>query len=769
MLEKFPKFRPDLILTAQKFEGETFYVLKDPKSQKFFRIKEWEYFITQNLDGKTPPDEIIDRFKAEFDLTLSPATLNQFLEKIDLLDFLEKEEKEREPERGFQRVQKEKNTFKKILFLKLKAFDPDPLITRLYAKTRFLFTKPALIFMSAVILLASLISIASWGDINWSFGSLATVTNLLGVWLTIFWVVSLHEFAHALTCKSYGGEVREMGFLLLYFQPCFYSNLSEAWLFSKKAKLIVSFAGAFFQIFIWGLATLLWRITDTETGLNNFFFVTMITSGVIVLFNFNPLIKLDGYYLLSDYLEIPNLRAKAFSYLGAWFKTKIWGLPLQLPAVTAKEKKVYPIYGILSLIYSGFLIGFFFFQLAKFLFNKFQLLGLGLFLVLTFFIFKYPIKLTWANLREVFAFKKNSLMQPKKLTVRLTLLVIIILALFLFKWELKVSKECEIQALAYYNISNLPQSFIEEQLFIEDQEEKRQTNVLKLISAEYGVVNLEPLVKEGQKVQKGDKIAQLTSNQYKNELDKTLAQIQKAKADYMILKKGARPEELQQASDNIRRIEALLKAKQKEKERYDQLWEKKLVSQEEYDKIFAEYQALESDLAIAKNTLRLLQLGAKPEELSKAQAEIQQLEARSNQLKQQIQAQEIKSPISGIVTNVRPKGDLLTIARTDTVRVLIFASEKDMDVLKVGQKVKAKVRSYPGKAFYGVVTKVAQQAEKFGNKNVFVITSKVSNNDSHLKPGMTGQAKIYCGKRSLINLMTRKIIRWFRVEVWSWF
>jgi multidrug efflux pump subunit AcrA (membrane-fusion protein) len=360
-------------------------------------------------------------------------------------------------------------------------------------------------------------------------------------------------------------------------------------------------------------------------------------------------------------------------------------------------------------------------------------------------------------------------MQPKKLLVKLGVLAVIILALIFVKWELKVSQDCEIAALEYYTISNQADAFMEEQLFSEGEEEKRQTNVLKLISAEYGVVNLEPLVKEGQKVHKGDLIAQVSSNQYKNEMATTMAMIDKAKADYAILKKGARPEELQQANDNIRRIEALLKAKQKEKERFDQLWEKKLVSQEEYDKVLSEYQALESDLAIAKNTLRLLQLGAKPEELAEAKAEIQQLQATANFLKQQIQAQEIKSPISGTVTNVRPKGDLISIARMDTVRVLIWASEKDMDVVKAGQKVKAKVRSYPGKSFYGVVTKVAQQAEKLGNKNVFIISSKVSNNDSHLKPGMTGQAKIYCGKRSLINLLTRKIIRWFRVEVWSWF
>ncbi len=769
MPEKFLKFRTDLIITSQKFEGETFYVLKDPLSHKFFRIKEWEYFITQNLDGKTSPDEVSNRFQERFNLGLSLESLNQFIGRIDQLGFLEKEGTEREEERVSLRAKKEKNTFRRILFLKLKAFDPDAFITKLFNKTKFVFTKPFLIFMGLIILLASLIAISSWGDINWSIGGLVSVTNLVGIWLTIFWVISLHEFAHALTCKYYGGEVREMGFLLLYFQPCFYSNLSDAWFFSKKAKIIVSFAGAFFQIFIWAAATILWRITDTESGLNQFFFVTMITSGVIVLFNFMPLIKLDGYYLLSDYLEIPNLRAKAFGYLGTWFKKKVMGLPLEIPQVSAKEKKVYPIYGILSLIYSFFLIGFFFFNLAKFLIDKLQFLGLSLFLVLAFFIFRYPLSLGLASLREIFALRRKSLMQPKSLLIKLGVLVLIILVLVLVKWELKVSQNCEIAALEYYTISNQAASFMEEQLFIEGEDERRQTNVLKLISAEYGVVNLEPLVKEGQKVHKGDLIAQVSSNQYKNELATTTAMIDKAKADYAILKKGARPEELQQANDNVRKIEALLTNKQKEKERNDELRQKKLISQEEYDKKFSEFQALESDLAIAKNTLRLLQLGAKPEELAKAQAEIQRLEAKANYLKQQIQAQDLKSPISGIVTNVRPKGDLISIARLDTVRVLISASEKDMDVIKAGQKVKAKVRAYPGKSFYGVVTKVGQQAEKQSNKNVFVITSKVDNSNFYLKPGMTGQAKIYCGKRSLLNLLTRKIIRWFRVEVWSWF
>src|SRR4030067_1267977 len=146
MPEKFPKFRSDLIITSQKFEGETFYVLKDPLSQKFFRIKEWEYFITQNLDGRTSPGEIINRFHEKFNLTLGTDALNQFIEKLDQLGFLEKEGAEREQERISYLVKKEENTFKKILFLKLKAFDPDAFITRLYSTTKLVFSKSFLIF-----------------------------------------------------------------------------------------------------------------------------------------------------------------------------------------------------------------------------------------------------------------------------------------------------------------------------------------------------------------------------------------------------------------------------------------------------------------------------------------------------------------------------------------------------------------------------------------------------------------------------------------------
>src|SRR5436189_2350861 len=171
-------------------------------------------------------------------------------------------------------------------------------------------------------------------------------------------VITAHEFAHGLTCKNFGGSVREIGFLLLYFQPAFYCNVSYAWLFPEKSKrLWVTFAGAYFEVFIWALATLVWRVTDPYTLVHYLALVVVATSGIKTLFNLNPLIKLDGYYLLSDYLEVPNLRSRAFSYLLARARN-FWRAPAGEATVSARERRIYLLYGLLAWVYSYWLLGY---------------------------------------------------------------------------------------------------------------------------------------------------------------------------------------------------------------------------------------------------------------------------------------------------------------------------------------------------------------------------------------------------------------------------
>ncbi len=769
-MPELPLFRPDIIVSPQEAEGQKFYILKDPISRKFFRVKEPEYFIIRQLDGKTTVEQICQKLQEEFNLSATSEVIQSFISQLNNYGFLVSEEASRETTRLAYQTQRPKSLFQKIIFVKLKAFDPNALLDRLFPKVRLTFTKPFILLIFLAVLIGIYITIDQWGEFSYSITSLYQLSSILGIWLTAFWVVSLHEFAHAFTCKFYGGEVREMGFLLLYLQPCFYCNLSDAWLFpERKKKLLVGFSGAYFQIFIWAMATILWRVTDPEAFLNQFAFITMITSGVLVLFNFNPLIKLDGYYLLSDWLQIPNLRQKAFHYLGNWFKKYILRLPVELPPVSPKERKVYPLYGILSLIYSALLLGFVFWKIGEFLIDRFEGLGFVLYSALLLVIFKTPIQLIAAGFGQFLLFRKEEMKSPKKF-VTYTGIIIAILALLIFvKINLKVSKECEIRAVQSYTVSNQSQSYLEEKLFIEGSEEKRSVNFLRTISSQYGVVSLEPVVKEGQKVQAGALIARLASNEYLNNLNSTLAKIEAAKANYELLKKGPRAEEIQQARDLAEQLKLKLATREQERNRYQKLWEQKLISQEEWDKVDTDYRVLKSDLAIAENELKILLETPRPEEVRKAEAEISQLEASASYYRQQVQASEIKSPISGLVTKVRPYGDIISIVRSDSVLIMIPISEKDMDIVQKEQKVRFKVRSYPEKTFEGKITKVPQQGELKENRPVFWITAKADNQELLLKPGMTGQAKIYCGKKPMLSIILRKVVRWFRVEVWSWF
>lgn len=771
MAGEYPKFREDLIISQQEYEGKTYYVIKDPLTNKFFRIKEPEYFITQNLDGQKSNQEIIEEFEKKFQIKLDSLTLDKFLQQLEGFGFLKTEASQRELSKLKYKAEKEKTLLRKILFLKIKAFNPDMFLDRLLKRSKFFYSKGFLYFSLFVIFLAFIVTISNWSDLGYSLNKLFHLTTLVKLWLAIFLIALVHELGHALTCKYFGGKVHEMGFLLIYFQPAFFTNVSDAWLFKeKKKKILVSWAGIYIHLFLWACATLLWRITDLETQLNSFLFVIMIVSGILIIFNFNPLIKLDGYYLLSDWLEIPNLRKKAFRYLGSWFKNRILKIEEKVAEISSREKRVYSFYGSLSLLYSFALILYFFTRVGDFLVSRYQGYGFVLFLGIIYIIFQRPVKIILAGGLHFFLLKKEGLMKPKKILIYGGVIILLLVLLFVVKSDLKVSKECEFTALESYSIVDNPgEGFLVEELYQEDKEEKRQVNIFKLISSSYGKVNLEPVVKEGDRVERGQVIVQLLSSQYTTELEEVEASIRKEKAYLELLEKGARPEEIEQARELVRRAETKLQTSEKELKRLKELHSQNLISNEELEKKESEHSVLSSELGIARNNLEILKKGAKKEEIEMSKAELIRLEARAKFYREQVTASDLKAPISGIVTSVQPAGNLLSIANYDTMRVVIPVSEKDLDVIKLGQKVKAKVRSFPFKTFYGVVTRIAHQGEEYKSKQVFFITSKIANPELILKPGMTGQAKIYCGKRSIAYLLLRRIIRWIRIEVWSWF
>jgi putative peptide zinc metalloprotease protein len=344
-----PKLRGDLI-TRQHTSGQTTtVVVKDPASQRFFRFGAVEQFVAEQLDGVTPLDVVRKRVEDRFQQPLADDTLGSFVEQFRRFRLLEDDSGPPRSEPVHQRVRGS------VLYVRIKAFDPDRLLDWLVARTSLIFTPAFLLASTAAILFAGAVVAAAWPQFTRDLSRLYRVDALLLAWVTVLSVTTVHELAHGVTCKRFDGQVNEIGVMLIYFQPAFYCNVSDAWLMPERSKrLWITFAGAYSEMLICGLAAITWRVTESDTWINFVALVIMATSGVKTIFNLNPLIKLDGYYLLSDYLGVPNLRQKSFDALQRRLRA-LWNLSPDAFRMQGRDERIYAIYGVFAAVYS---IGF---------------------------------------------------------------------------------------------------------------------------------------------------------------------------------------------------------------------------------------------------------------------------------------------------------------------------------------------------------------------------------------------------------------------------
>jgi putative peptide zinc metalloprotease protein len=175
------------------------------------------------------------------------------------------------------------------------------------------------------------------------------------LFLALFLVLGvIHELAHGLTTKRFGGRVHEIGLMLLYFSPALFCNTNDAWTFQRRShRLWVTFAGPWIDLLIAALASIVWIGTEPGTAIHLVAFLTSLAAGIAsLLTNLNPLLPLDGYYALSDWLEIPNLRRRSFEYWGWIGRRYVLGMDTPPPRLTPRERRVFRLYGGLALAYS---------------------------------------------------------------------------------------------------------------------------------------------------------------------------------------------------------------------------------------------------------------------------------------------------------------------------------------------------------------------------------------------------------------------------------
>ena len=365
-----PCLRAEISIIQQVFRGETSFVVKDPTAQKYLRFGAAEVRVLRAFDGQHTPEEIAADL-AEEGMRVSAQAVESFARTMTAAGFLERALEERTTLQ-MERLRAERHERRRpalfrgeLLRMRWSFGDPDALLARSLPYVEWMFTRTFVLVSVAAFLVYSTLLGFRWGEFK---GALAatyslhtiTLTNVVVLWVTAGVVILIHELGHAYACKHFGGEVRELGFMLIYFQPAFYCNVSDAWSFPERsARLWVTAAGGWIQLIVASAAAIVWWVAAPDTLVANVAVAAMLIGGASTLLtNANPLLPLDGYFAFTDWMEIPNLRLRAFAHFRWWMRQKLLRLDVPEPPATPRERRVFLIYGAIATVYMTTVLGF---------------------------------------------------------------------------------------------------------------------------------------------------------------------------------------------------------------------------------------------------------------------------------------------------------------------------------------------------------------------------------------------------------------------------
>jgi putative peptide zinc metalloprotease protein len=356
------RLRPDLAIEEHVYEGRTYFVVKDPVSLRYYRLKDNERFLLKYLDGKHTLEEAQTAYEKEYrPERLKLEDLEGFAQQL-LTAGLALSDSPKAGQQLYERRKKRKRTewlqtLTNILYIKFPIFDPERVLTWMLRYVGFIFST-WFFLLSCGFMLAAVLLVATNFDTfrrklpdYHEFFQLKTVVYL---YISLAVVKVIHEFGHGLSCKRFGGEVHEMGALLMCFSPALYCNVSDAWILPNKwHRIIISAAGIYVELIIAAAATFVWWYTPDQPFINNLALSLMVVCSVsTVVFNANPLMRFDGYYVLADWLEIPNLREKSNRYLSQVFQKECLGIEVPPEEyMEAWRKALFISYAIVSWIY----------------------------------------------------------------------------------------------------------------------------------------------------------------------------------------------------------------------------------------------------------------------------------------------------------------------------------------------------------------------------------------------------------------------------------
>ena len=426
-----PRLRSHARLHRHRYRGQVWYLLQDPVSSRVHRFTPAARLFIAAMDGERTVQtlwEITNKHLGEQAPTqdeiihllgqLHAADLLQSDVTPDAAEVFDRGERQ---EKSLQR-----RSYMNPMAVRIHLWDPDVFLNRVQPLIRLLWSRWGGMLWLAVVLPALLLIPPHWPELSGNFADrVLAVDNLLLLWLVFPLIKALHEFGHAAATKRGGGEVHDIGIVMLVLIPVPYVEASASSVFkSKYERAVVGAAGMAVEVFIAAVAFYFWLLVEPGMARALLFNVMLIAGVSTLLFNGNPLLRYDAYYMLADVLEIPNLANRSLRYWGYLVERYAFGVAdAEDPEASTSEKAWFLFYGLASSIYRVLVT----ITIALFIATQFFVIGIVLAIWAVGAMAVFPLVKTLQHLGT-----SPRLRQHRRRAVAVTAVTGLVLALLLF-------------------------------------------------------------------------------------------------------------------------------------------------------------------------------------------------------------------------------------------------------------------------------------------------------------------------------------------------
>jgi multidrug efflux pump subunit AcrA (membrane-fusion protein) len=809
-----PKAREDLEYFEREIDGDDVVLVRDPVRGTYFRFNALQGAMLQALDGKRTPAEITAALSERFEVEIPPVAAERFIGRardLMLLDIaaytttskaaclqIEKALRKAgfwnhasglhatrsaetaqlahaftELERGHPRAAaaylttildtdpgharaKQLRDLIQTAFIRsvggtsefptFVLFNPSRMLTWLSRTIGgFLFSWMGILTMLAFIC----VGVHAYTQVLFESITLGPV-DLLIVFVALLISNLFHESAHGLACQHYGGNVTEIGVTLMYFvQPAAYCDTSSSYtITSRRHLVIIQMAGCVASLVFLSMHSMLVAVLRPSLPIYSGLALGLLISTTVVFFNLIPLLKLDGYYALCDYVGFPNLRDRSFTLTRAWLSERLLGITIPTEELPARTRTLLITYAIAAYVFTAWFIYYGYTRLLAPFVE--QLRGGGLVLAIAFGVYV----LRNITLRPVWRFacllvrERRRIFTPQRTTIWFLILAAVI-GPWLLPWPVLVDNEFVI----------VPR---------ERAEIRAQTA---------GRVH-EILVKEGARVQRGQAIATLRNAALHAQITALEAELEVASYQIDRVRRGARPEELELARRQLDHARSEVWRSAREAAVATRLAKASLGTQASADTARGRVAGATGTAGAAEWGLSLLAAGARPEDITAAEAGHARVAAQLAQLHSDEALLTLRSPIDGVMitTHLEDKlqamlapGELFAEVQDlgSVVAEIPLAQSDPLAELAIGNEVALRAYGLSRDELRARIARFREVAQdKGGQPRVVAITTPFVLDVA--VSGLTGHARIYGERRSLAYAhLYLPLQRLLRVRMWS--